>query len=235
MRKKKEREPDFFQFSVEYSLDNDSPVERHYMALNSADALKMFAHGLLKPMFGKVFEESQIESFQQAFAVPGNKFDEQPELIPVPEPLPELELPDVEEETPNTDLSPETLPETKKDSQHSEELSVGEILDNEVNEENIFEMSQIADNKPTKPDPVALHKEKMRERDAEIDEINRKNELTKQRHRDSLGLTLEMMEQVNNRLEVLNFSQYNRWADRWEKLPFPPEKCEEENEEDSST
>ncbi len=232
MRKKKEREPDFFQFSVEYSLDNDSPVERHYMALNSTDALKMFAHGMMKPMFGKIFEESQVESFQKAFAIPDNKLDGEPDLIPVPDPLPELELPDVEEEALNADPSPEDLPETKGDSGNSEESSFGEVPENE---EHIFEMSQIADNKPKKPDPVALHKEKMREREAEIDEINRKNELIMQRHKNSLGLTLEMMEQVNNRLEVLNFSQYNRWADRWEKLSFPPEKCEEENGEDSST
>lgn len=235
MRKKKEREPDFFQFSVEYSLDNDSPVERHYMALNSTDALKMFAHGMMKPMFGKIFEESQVESFQQAFAVPDNKLDEEPDLIPVPDPLPELELPDMEEEVPDADSYPDSLLGSEGGGGNSEESSSGGVPKNEVNEENIFEMSQIAVNKPKKPDPVALHKEKMREREEEIDEINRKNELIMQRHKNSLGLTLEMMEQVNNRLEVLNFSQYNRWADRWEKLSFPPEKYEEENEEDSST
>ena len=228
MPKKKEREPDFFLYSVEYSLDGDTPSESHFMGLNERDALKMFAYSLIKPLFNKRFKDFQVETFQNAFANAGRDITKPPDLIPVPEPLPELELPEIEEEfvDPQEDGSPE--------SKNSKDESAGKLDENESVGENIFEAAQVIE-KTEKPDPVAIHKAKMLEREAEIEEVKKKNDIVIKKHNDSIELTKEMMEHVNSRLEVLNFLYYNRWADRWEKLPFPPKEPVDDTVEESSS
>jgi hypothetical protein len=48
MSKKLEREPDLIEFKVNYTLDQDLPVEKYFMAYNATEALKMFAHSCIK-------------------------------------------------------------------------------------------------------------------------------------------------------------------------------------------
>ena len=48
MSKKVEREPDLIEFKVNYTLDQDLPVEKYFMAYNATEALRMFARAYIQ-------------------------------------------------------------------------------------------------------------------------------------------------------------------------------------------
>ena len=70
MRKKVEREPDLVEFKINYTLDEDLPVEKYFMAYNSTDALKAFAQSCVKFLEEKNLSDIELSSFLETFANP---------------------------------------------------------------------------------------------------------------------------------------------------------------------
>ena len=63
MRKKVEREPDLIEFKVNYTLDEDLPVEKYFMAYNSTEALKAFAQSCVKFLDEKKLPDVELNCF----------------------------------------------------------------------------------------------------------------------------------------------------------------------------
>ena len=96
MKKKREREPDLIEFKVNYTLDDDFPVEKYFMAYNSTDALKSFAQSCAKHLSEKTISDIEMSCFTAAFATPNEPYIEKPEIIPLPKPIPELDESELE-------------------------------------------------------------------------------------------------------------------------------------------
>ncbi len=79
MRKKVEREPDLIEFKVNYTLDEDLPVEKYFMAYNSTEALRAFAQSCVKFLDEKKLPEVELNCFLKSYAKPEETYINKPD------------------------------------------------------------------------------------------------------------------------------------------------------------
>jgi len=169
MRKKVEREPDLIEFKVNYTLDEDLPVEKYFMAYNSTEALKAFAQSCVKFLDEKKLPDVELNCFLNSYAKPGETFINKPELIPAPEPIPELddsilkEYEDKKRKEAENELAPVL---NNSDSSDSVELGASEQLNEQTDN---FSAPVI---KEALIDPRTVHAELEARRDKEIQTIS---------------------------------------------------------------
>ena len=233
--KKREREPDLNQFRIEYVLDDDLPAEMFFMAQDSREAIKMLAHSCLKHLSNRNMSDTAVDCFVNAYANPGKSFLEPPEMIPIPELLPNLkvaeekinktEIPELKEESnqdsaeafppvdeaPNADVSP---PDPFMDSTVEGEKKPA---DKTPGEENIF----AAPPKEAKPDPAIEHARKKKDREKEIIQAKTENERRRIEFESICEMALLQVEELNKRLSILKLDEHNRWSDEWASVPYP--------------
>ena len=93
MKRKKEREPELLQYRIEYSIDDNFPTERFFMSLNPKDALSQLCHICIKSSPFDDLKQGELDLFTQAFSNPDIDTLERPELLPVPDPIPDEDFP----------------------------------------------------------------------------------------------------------------------------------------------
>ena len=91
MKKNNEREPDLIQYRLEYCLNDDLPSERFFMATDPRDALSQLAYSCIKYIPVDSLNEEEQDSFAKAFANPTKPLVQAPDLLPVPEPIPDID------------------------------------------------------------------------------------------------------------------------------------------------
>ena len=212
------REPDLIQFRIEYVLDNDLPVEKFFMALNEKDAIKMFAHSCQKFLSHQSMSEEATDCFVNSFANPGQSFLDEPAMVPVPEEIPEYEPPEEEEPTETQDAQKETLEPPPADPfMQQEDGEEPSLFAQNTERDNVFGSPA----NEQKEDPAIEHARKKAERDMEIQEANQENERRKTEYEQLSSLVLQQVDELNDRLSIIHFEQHNRWADKWNPIPYP--------------
>ena len=228
MSSKREREPDLIQFRLEYVLDDDLPVEKFFMATDARNAIGMFAHSCQKFLSEPNMSDQALDSFAKAFAHPGKSFLEPPEMIPVPEEIPEYikSQEEVEQEAAAVQRAKEALVE--ESSPPADPFMQAE--DGEEGsppaEENIF----AAPAKDAKPDPAIEHARKKAERDEQIREAKAENDQKKTEYENLLGTVSQLVGELNEKLSVIAFEEHDRWSDKWNPLAYPLEEAGEEEQ-----
>ena len=227
MSSKREREPDLIQFNIEYVLDDDLPVEKFFMGLDARDAIRMFAHSCQKFLSEQNMSDQAIDCFARAFASPEESFLDPPEMIPVPEEIPEYEKP-AGEEPAEVQRAKEALveesPPPSDPFMQAEDGEEGSPFAQKV-EENIF----ATPTKEAKPDPAIEHARKKTERAEEILEAKKENEKRNTKYENLSGMVLRMVKELNDRLSIIKFEEHDRWADKWNPLSYPlPEEALED-------
>ena len=219
MKKTKEREPDLIQYRLEYSLNDDLPSERFFMATDPRDALSQLAYSCIKHIPVDSLTEEEQDCFAKSFANPTKPFIDKPELRAVPAPIPDIDFPEPEP----SPAEKETAEEENK-SVESEEGFLGMSQENET--------ENVAPDPQPKPDPAAEHKAKQDERLAQIAEIEKKNHALLEQYEKLSNKTRRILEWFTPRIEIFNFEEHNRWSDSWTKLeyPLPPDQDEESTE-----
>ncbi|GEM_PF-658298 len=242
---KREREPDLNQFRIEYVISDDIPVETYFMALNEREAIKMLARSCLKHLSGGKLSDQAVDCFVDAFANPGQPFLEAPEMLTVPEPLPDLE---VVTENPIKNEDRQSTGETQKDSGEvfattEDDQSEGSLpadpfrdssdqketkpKDKTSDEQNVF----AAPPKETKPDPAIEHAEKKQVRDEEIIVATTENQRRREEFENLCSMALSRVEELNLKLSILKIEEHNRWSDEWNCVPYPlPNETKEPSE-----
>ena len=219
MKKKREREPDLIEFKVNYTLDDDFPVEKYFMAYNSTDALKSFAQSCAKHLSEKTISDIEMSCFTTAFATPNEPYIEKPEIIPLPKPIPELdesELEIIEEvniEEPLTKLDADT-----------ESLAPPDAIHSEVN--NMQESTEEIDISPQpikveKVDPRKEHAELKAEYSNKVNIISAKNKKILDNYENLITITNQRIIKINQRIKIVEISEYFKWSDKWIDVPSP--------------
>ena len=207
LKKSREREPEQVEFRIHYEFDGNLPVEKFFMATDPHGALKALAHSLVKPLTTEVMSEAQIESFTNAFANPHDPFPPSPEMIPVPEEIEDMEFPEEQEEEQAVEASPA-------------EQTVSEPAE----EENLSSEPP----KEKKPSPAEEHARKKAEHEQQISEANAENQRRNAVYESLVGKSRQLLGELSGRLSILDFERFNRWADRWDALSYPPAREEDE-------
>jgi hypothetical protein len=243
--KTREREPDLIQFRIEHMLDEDLPVESFFMAKDANDAIKMLARSCLKYLVDRNLSNLSVDCFVNAYANPRQPFLEQPEMVPVLETLPEFkgsaeditknEFPELKQEEnldseecfveSNSEKSEEhSTPDPFKDSNAEEEKK---IKGKTSNEDNIF----AAASEEPKPDPAVEHAMKKKARDEEIIQAKLENERRRNEFESLRSIALQQVDELNEKLSILQIDEHNRWSDEWVSVPYPLIEQDVENEE----
>jgi hypothetical protein len=216
MKKNSEREPDLIQYRLEYSLNDDLPSERFFMATDPRDALSQLAYSCIKHIPVDSLSENEQDCFVKAFSNPSKPFLEKPDLMEAPKPIPDVDFPEPELPIPAIDEKPS---DESKQNDFSEDGFV-DIQDTET-----------ADSTPDlqpKPDPAAEHKTKQQERLAEIAKIDKQNQEILSRYEKLINKTGRIMEWFTPRIEIMTFEEHNRWTDSWTSIDYPLVPDEEE-------
>lgn len=205
MKKKKEREPDLIQFKIECSFNEDLPLEKFFMAHNREEALAQLAYSFIKQLPFKSIDEEQRDCFIKAFVDPTKPFLTKPKLAPVPEPIPDMDFPEPE---------PESIEvKTEKEENGEEEEPLVSSPPDETPDPTV-ELQP-------KPDPAAEHLAKQQKRLAEIEEIEKHNQLLWENYEKLIDHTNQMIAWFTPRLQILVFEEYNRWSDSWNPIDYP--------------
>ncbi len=210
MKKTKEREPDLIQYRLEYSLNDDLPSERFFMATDPRDALSQLAYSCIKHIPVDSLSEEEQDSFAKSFANPTKSFIDKPELLEVPKPIPDIEFPEPEPEPPPAELE---KTEEQNENGDSEEGFLGMSQESES--------GNTAPDLQPKPDPAAEHKLKQEERLAQIAEVEKTNQGLLERYEKLGNKTRRILDWFTPRIEIFNFEEHNRWSDSWTKLEYP--------------
>ena len=228
MSSKREREPDLIQFRLEYVLDDDLPVEKFFMATDARNAIGMFAHSCQKFLSERNMSDQAIDCFAKAFANPGKSFLDPPEILPVPEEIPEYikSQEEVEQEAAAVQRAKEALvEESSPPVDPFMQAEDGEEGSPPV-EENIF----AAPAKEEKADPAIEHAAKKAKREEEIMEARKENEKRQMAYENLSGMVLRMVKELNDRLSIIKFEEHDRWSDKWNPLAYPlPEEALEDS------
>jgi hypothetical protein len=209
MKKNSEREPDLIQYRLEYSLNDDLPSERFFMATDPWDALSQLAYSCIKHIPVDSLSENEQDCFVKAFSNPSKPFLEKPDLLEAPKPIPDVDFPEPEPPIPATDEKP-------SDESNQDDFAEDGFVDTQD--------SESADATPDlqpKPDPAAEHKAKQQERLSEIAKIEKQNQEILSRYEKLINKTRRIMEWFTPRIEVMTFEEHNRWTDSWTKLEYP--------------
>ena len=229
LKKSREREPEQVEFRIHYELDGNLPVEKFFMATDPHGALKALAHSLVKPLTTEVMSEAQVESFTNAFANPHDPFPPSPEMIPVPEEIEDMEFPE-EEQAVEASPAEQTVSEQPIDQappdpfMDSDSPAEGAPVPEPAEEENPFPGPP----KVKKPSPAKEHARKKAEREQQISEANAENQRRNAAYQSLVGKSRQLLGELSGRLSILDFERFNRWADRWDALSYPPDREEDE-------
>ena len=226
MSSKREREPDLIQFRLEYVLDDDLPVEKFFMATDARNAIGMFAHSCQKFLSEPNISDQALDCFAKAFAHPGKSFLEPPEMIPVPEEIPEYvkSQEELEQEAAAVQSAMEDVVEESSPPADPFMQAEGGEQGSPPAEENVF----AAPAKDAKPDPAIEHARKKAERDEEIRQAEAENERRKTEYENLSGTISRMVGELNGKLSVIAFEEHDRWADKWNPIAYPLEEAGEE-------
>ena len=132
MKKNNEREPDLIQYRLEYCLNDDLPSERFFMATDPRDALSQLAYSCIKYIPVDSLNEEEQDSFAKAFANPTKPFVQAPDLLPIPEPIPDIDFPE-----PEPELPPAEPEKTEEQNEHGEENKANRSESSENLDENL--------------------------------------------------------------------------------------------------
>jgi hypothetical protein len=243
--KTREREPDLIQFRFEYMVDEDLPVESFFMAKDANDAIKTLARSCLKYLTDRNLSELSVDCFVNAYANAGQPFLEPPEMVPILEALPEFkdstenitkkEIPEMKQEE---DLvSGEFFAESK--SENSEEHSTPDLFNGSnaegekktagktSSELNIFAAAP----EEAKPDPAIEYAIKKKAREEEIIQAKSENERRHNEFESLCSIALQQVDELNEKLTILQIDEHNRWSDEWVSVPYPLIEKTVENEE----
>jgi hypothetical protein len=219
MSKKLEREPDLIEFKVNYTLDQDLPVEKYFMAYNATEALKMFAHSCIKFLSDKKLSDAEVLCFTNSYAQPDKPCLTKPEPIPLPKEIPELDeaLLDTIKKEPVE--QPVTIAVQTTDP--FADSGQNESLDsNEREDENIFEQPVV---KITKPDPREEHSRLVQKRELEVNRILNQNKKKLEEYTQLLELTEARIAEISERINIIEFSEFFKWSDKWMDIKIPIE------------
>ncbi len=218
MKKKTEREPDLIEFKIHYTLDDDLPVEKYFMAFNSNEALKSFAQSCIKFLSNSNLNELEAECFKSAYSNPEEPFIEKPEIIPIPDPIPPMDETEIQLIEEKKKKAIEKMPEEKTVMPDPFAENSDDSLNNTNEELEIF--TQI--NKQTETvDPIAEHSILTAERENEINQVIEKNKKILKSYDDLNAKTKLRIQEINKRIHVSEFLEYFKWSDKWTDLDVP--------------
>jgi len=232
LKKSREREREQVEFRIHYEFDGNLPVENFFMATDPHGALKALAHSLVKPLSTEVMSEAQIESFTNAFANPHDPFPPSPEMIPFPEEIEDMEFHEEQEEEQAVEASPAEQPVSEQPIEQgppdpfmdSDSPAEGSPVPEPAEEENLFSGPP----KEKKPSPAEEHARKKAEREQQISDANAENQRRNAAYESLVGKSRQLLGELSGRLSILDFERFNRWADRWDALSYPPAREEDE-------
>ena len=232
LKKSREREREQVEFRIHYEFDGNLPVENFFMATDPHGALKALAHSLVKPLSTEVMSEAQIESFTNAFANPHDPFPPSPEMIPFPEEIEDMEFHEEQEEEQAVEASPAEQPVSEQPIEQgppdpfmdSDSPAEGSPVPEPAEEENLFSGPP----KEKKPSPAEEHVRKKAEREQQISDANAENQRRNAAYESLVGKSRQLLGELSGRLSILDFERFNRWADRWDALSYPPAREEDE-------
>ena len=217
MKKKHEREPEQIQYHFEYAIGEDLPVEIYLTATVQQEAIRSFARHCIRFLEAKNLSDEQQEAFLNAVLQTEDSSKHLPGILPVPERLPDLELP-LDPPEPSSQEIPETPVSEPQDpfSEDNPEVGGFGIVPSEDQE-----ASELFAPQPSKPDPHEEHKRKQLERESEIKRIEQHNAAIIDKHQRLTGEAHNQAQWLKGQLSVLTFEEYNRWSDKWTVLPHP--------------
>lgn len=218
MRKKVEREPDLVEFKINYTLDEDLPVEKYFMAYNSTDALKAFAQSCVKFLEEKTLSEVELNCFLETYAKPEEICIEKPELIADPKPVPELDeevLKNYEEQK-KREIESESAPDTLD----SEDSNPDQMMQQDQPEEDVDNFAVPVEKKSI-VDPRIEHAELEAKREQDLQIISGQNKKNLENYEYLTSKTSQRIQKINKRIQIIEFSEYFKWSDKWVDLPLP--------------
>ena len=218
MRKKVEREPDLVEFKVNYTLDGDLPVEKYFMAYNSTDALKAFAQSCVKFLDEKNLSEIELSCFLESYANPEEFCIEKPELISDPKPVPELDeevLKNYEEQK-----KKEIESESATDKVQAEVSNMDQMIGQDQSEEHVDNFA-VPVEKKTIVDPRIEHAELKAKREQDLQIISEQNKKNLESYEYLTAKTSQRIQTINQRIQIIEFSEFFKWSDKWVDLPLP--------------
>jgi len=217
MKKKHEREPEQIQYHFEYAIGEDLPVEIYLTATVQEEAIRSFARHCIRFLEAKNLSEEQQEAFLNAVLQTEDSSKHLPGILPVPERLPDLELPKDPPEPSSKEIEEAPVSEPK-DPLSEDNAEVGGFGSGPSEEQDATELFAP---QPSKPDPHEEHKRKQIERESEIERINQHNAAIIDKHQRLTGEALSQAQWLRGQLSVLTFEEHNRWSDKWTALPHP--------------
>ena len=217
MKKKREREPDLIEFKVNYTLDGDIPVEKYFMAYNANEAIKSFAHSCVKFLSDKKFSDIEMSCFTNAFTSPTEPYLTKPNVNALPEPIPALDEAEVVkfEQTEKEELLSETAtdPPALSDPM-SEEANNPQDSTEEID---IFTPPV----KVEKVDPRVDHAERVAEYSKKVNAITAENKKILESYESLILKTNQRITKINQRINIIEISEYFKWSDKWIDVPIP--------------
>ena len=217
MKKKHEREPEQIQYHFEYAIGEDLPVEIYLTATVQEEAIRSFARHCIRFLEAKNLSDEQQEAFLNAVLQTEDSSKHLPGILPVPERLPDLELPQ-DPPKPSSQEIQETPVSEPKDPLSEDNAEAGGFGSGPSEEQDATELFAP---QPSKPDPHEEHKRKQIERESEIERINQHNTAIIDKHQRLTGEALSQAQWLKGQLSVLTFEEHNRWSDKWTSLPHP--------------
>ena len=206
-KRSKDREPELIQYKLEYSLNDGFPAERFFMALSPKEALEQLLLTCIKSSPFDNFNEQEKEILAEAFSYGSTDLLKKPDLLVIPEALPDKDFPE-----------PESLPPPESKQPIQNESESGENLDFFNTPEEGNQTSPIPE---VKPDPAEEYRAKQKER---LEEINRAKDKNKSLMEEFENLKSRMSDALNwfkEKLAILTFEEYNRWIDKWISIEYP--------------
>lgn len=217
MKKKREREPDLIEFKVIYTLDEDIPVEKYFMAYNANEAIKSFAQSCLKFISEKTMSDIEISCFTNGFATPKEPFLTKPNINPLPKVIPELDEAEIAK-----------FEQTKKEKTVTESETNAVAPSDPISEEadNPLGSTEEVDifTQPVKVeavDPRVEHSERMAEYSKRVNTINAKNKKILESYEALIFNTNQRIKKLNQRINIIEISEYFKWSDKWIDVPIP--------------
>ena len=105
-KRSKDREPELIQYKLEYSLNDGFPAERFFMALSPKEALEQLLLTCIKSSPFDNFNEQEKEILAEAFSSGSTDLLKKPDLLVIPEALPDKDFPEPESLPPPAPIQP---------------------------------------------------------------------------------------------------------------------------------
>jgi hypothetical protein len=179
----------------------------------------MFAHSCIKFLSDKKLSDDEVLCFTNSYAQPDKPCLTKPDAISLPKEIPELDeaLLDTIKKEPVE--QPVTIAVQTTDP--FADSGQNESLDsNEREDENIFEQPVV---KITKPDPREEHSRLVQERELEVNRILNQNKKKLEEYTQLLELTEARIAEISERINIIEFSEFFKWSDKWMDIKIPIE------------